>query len=352
MLTQDKHLSTQNLMEKLRPCMAQLVNLQAVTNGLVSQNDIQVAQLPGLPKQQATARTLAQNYLDQVGGIIGNIRDTTVAYQQAYSTYYSKLQKITSEYEEGSNKAKSAKELTEGLSLLENYIKADKPKRQLLLGNITALSSATQSITNNFVSLKKKVDATLGPDVTNAIQSQINSIFNQINEDNKTISKGVVDDIKPIFDAIVAVISTGQKGDEDSRNSEIIAASIKKIKDVDAKEKKAMEDVATQITNYKALLLKLEKDKLEYALVCSINIQIELFHKDLSKLQLAMKGYDNAWDDIMNDLTQLKEHLSDMAPEKELINQLKEAKSQWIALSTEAESFLKVGLIPAKKEYL
>ncbi|MEQ8704657.1 MAG: hypothetical protein RIC19_12100 [Phaeodactylibacter sp.] len=352
MRTQVKLLSTANIEQAAMAVATQLVCLQAPCNAIVAQSDIKIDSLPALPKQQSTARSISKSLLDQVGDIFGNMRDTVVMFENEYSSLYGKLIAFTKAYETDASK-KQARELTEGIILLEKTIEADLQKRQLVFGNIQSLVNAASSFSESFYSTVKEVEKDLGPAVTGALQSQINSVFEKINQDNKTLSKGVTEDIKPIFDMIVAAISSAaskgeQQQEQVQRNSEIMSASIKKIKDVDAKQKAAMADVDAQIKRYKELVLQQESDKLDYVLVCSLNAQFTILNTQLPVLKDFWANFDAGWKDLLNGLKTLAEHLSSNKPDNELIDQLQQAKGDWNELSIKIKGLYSIGKLPVQ----
>jgi len=351
MQTYIKHLTIETLDQAIKSVVAQLACIQAPSNAIVAQPDLHIKGLPTLPKLQSTARNISDSFLGQVGDILGNIRDTIVLFDNEYSRLYDKLLQFAEAYENNSTPEKQAKELIEGIVLLKRIIEADDPKRQLTYGNIQSLTNAAAGFSQNFYSIVKKAEKDLGPDVTNALQAQVNTVFDKIQEDNNTLSKGVVEDIKPIFDMIVAAISSAsskgeQQQEQVQRNSEIMSASIKKIKDVDAKQKAAMEDVDAQIKRYKELLLQLERDKLEYVLVCSLNAQIINLNTQLPVLLSFWENFQASWKSLINGLDSLKEHLSEGKPEKELVEQLHQAKTALNSLSITVKGFYSIGKLP------
>jgi CRISPR/Cas system CSM-associated protein Csm2 small subunit len=353
METQANHLLISTLNPAIKAVAAQLAYLQAPANAIVAQPDLIINSLPALPKQQSTARSIANSYLKQVGEILGNVRDTVVMLDNEYNRLYSKLVELAEAYENKGAGGKKAKELMEGVLLLKRTIEADEPKRQLINGNLKSLSNASASFTQGFITLLKEAEKGLGPDVIDPLQSQVNDVFDKIQEDNKTLSKGVVEDIKPIFDMIVAAISSAsskgeQQQEQVQRNSEIMSASIKKIKDVDAKQKAAMEDVDAQIKRYKALLLQLERDKLEYVLVCSLSTQIKMLNTQLPVLLSYWERFQASWKEVSNDLDELHKQLANAEPEKALLSLLRQAKEDWNNLSILVKGFYSIGKLPVE----
>lgn len=184
-----------------------------------------------------------------------------------------------------------------------------------------------------------------------SIQASINTVLSSIQKDNDIIVKGAVQKFVPILNTIVAAFSTltsrrgGNLSSNTNRNMEVLTSNVNKYKEMNKKQEAAFQDVQTQIDAYRELMSQLEEDRLIYALLCTLDIQMELFWEQLNALAAALTDLDNSWKALSDNLASLIGQLESGSDEKNLAAWYSQAVQEWAEIHEQATNLQEMGEI-------
>jgi len=337
------NLISKNLAEDFSNAIAGLTSIQAITNGLVTQPELSLSELPNFPSYQKETRKLAHKYLSQAPEVMAELSVFISAYSNEFQALEKHLSELANQSETNADNS-SNDSLRQGFQVLGKTINLDHTKRIRLLSNMTNLEKEVELSLANYQKVFQKAEKELGPKKINSIKTQATAVFQKIQADNETIAKGATEDIVPILKSVAAVIMTSEDEGAAEETAEVVVTSISQINEATKKQKEAMDDVQIQIQRYKELMSSLKAAELTFGIVCSIAAQLKLFADELAKLNHHIQVYNKCWENLKTGLSDLQEELS-QGTITSLPKQIVEAQTFWVNMKKEANKLGNIGLI-------
>jgi len=351
------YLTESSLPAGLQNCIALLISNQATANGINAQPTLPIERFPKLSEIQGRARLCAENYLS----LANELKSALIAAATGFSNEFSSKPKeemfcrLADQYtglaKGPDEKTQIAKELLIPINKLKENIASHQADMGKLISDIKLLATGARTVADEFSGLTQAACKSLQEEEMASIQASINTVLSSIQKDNDIIVKGAVQKFVPILNTIVAAFSTltsrrgGNLSSNTNRNMEVLTSNVNKYKEMNKKQEAAFQDVQTQIDAYRELMSQLEEDRLIYALLCTLDIQMELFWEQLNALAAALTDLDNSWKALSDNLASLIGQLESGSDEKNLAAWYSQAVQEWAEIHEQATNLQEMGEI-------